>query len=196
MAELNVGLMPKGICEKWKKEKKNNAKPQKAEWPQRTFAVISILHIFRSMIGKNDFQKFEVRWKCKLHTLPGIIFAQVNKFLEIRVPGDVGGSKQAATFSSAGYCWENLSVCDNKGIFSPHLHKPPQANFKYLEMAAFFRDLFLICSSLNLCEQLTGEDFMMKESLRAASCADLCCAEVIKCQHFYAFNQSSGPLSP
>lgn len=150
----------------WKVEekKKNSAKLQKAEWPQRTLAVISILHIFRSLIGKNDFQKFEVRWKCKLHTLPGITFAQVNKFLEIRVPGDVCGSKQTATFRSASYCWENLSVCDNKGIFSPHLHKPPQANFKYLEMAAFFRDLFLVCSSLNLCEQLTGEDFMMKES--------------------------------
>lgn len=109
---------------------------------------------------------FSEAWleKIKLHTLPGITFAQVNKFLEIRVPGDVCGSKQTATFSSASYCWENLSVCDNKGIFSPHLHKPPQANFKYLEMAAFFRDLFLICSSLNLCEQLTGEDFMMKES--------------------------------
>lgn len=98
------------------------------------------------------------------HTSWNYFFAQVNKFLEIRLPGDVGGSKQTATFGSAGSCRENLSVCDNKGILSPHLHKPPQANFKYLEMAAFFRDLFLICSSPNLCEQLTGEDFMMKES--------------------------------
>lgn len=78
-------------------------------------------------------------------------------------------------------------------ISSPHLPKPPQANLKYLETAAFFRDLFLISSSLNLCEQLTGKDFMMKEKPGAARCADLCCAQVIKCQHFYAFNQSSSP---
>lgn len=53
-----------------------------------------------------------------------------------------------------------------------------------------------MCSSPNLCEQLTGKDFMMKEKLRAASRADLRCAEVIKCQHFYVFNQSSSPVFP